>query len=239
MRIEKLREKIKKIRNYQNFRLYATGAIIFASLLIFTFLSQQIRILTAPPSSQSDYPVLAEIKDNGMASGRRLGIDELSINSDLAALVEIEKIYDISTVTYTPEKGSDDEEIMNKLGMGSISTERRRVDLKVKNIIKGEEKRKTISIWERKDDLYALPDFKPGDEFIFFMETYELMDGYVHTTIADGIYYLAQDNKVYPSRPTDLLAETSGMDYNEFKDRVKNHKSSEEIREENEKSIKS
>ena len=121
---------------------------------------------------------------------------------------------------------------MNKLGMESISNEKIRVDLRIKNIIKGEENRKTISIWERKDEWYILPKFEPGAEFIFFMDTYELMDGYVHTTIADGIYYLAQDNKVYPSRMSDLLAETSGMDYNEFKDRVKNHKSAEEIAEE-------
>ncbi len=229
MKIKALCEKI--IKN-KNFKIYLTALILLAVVFSSPILFKQIRIWTAPPSSQSDYPVLPEITGNPMASGRRLGLDELSYHSDLVALVEIEKIYDVSTVTYTPEEGSDDEEIMNKLGMESISNEKIRVDLRIKNIIKGEENRKTISIWERKDEWYILPKFEPGAEFIFFMDTYELMDGYVHTTIADGIYYLAQDNKVYPSRMSDLLAETSGMDYNEFKDRVKNHKSAEEIAEE-------
>lgn len=231
---ESINKKLSKLKKDKKFNLYAAAGM-FVLLILFVLLFQQIRIWTAPPSSQSDYPVLAEIKDSGFGVYFSLSLDELSYYSDLVALVEIEKIHDISTVTYTPEKGSEDEEIMNKLGMGSISNERRRVDLRVKNIIKGDEKKNIISIWEREDDLYALPDFKPGDRFIFFMETYELMDGYVHTTIAEGIYYLAQDNKVYPSRMSDLLAETSGMNYNEFKRRVKNHKSMEEIVAEKEK----
>ena len=234
MKIKALCEKI--IKN-KNFKIYLTALILLAVVFSSPILFKQIRIWTAPPSSQSDYPVLPDIKDIDFGSWHEATLDELSLESDLVALVEIEKIYDISTVTYTPEEGTSDKEIMDKLGMSDVSSEMRRVDLKVKNIIKGEEKRKTVSVWEHEDILYMLPDFKPGDEFIFFLGTYNLVDGYVHRTAAEGIYYLAQDNKVYPSRMTNLLAETSGMDYNEFKDRVKNHMTAEEIAVEREKAL--
>lgn len=227
---ESINKKLSKLKKDKNFNLYAAAGM-FVLLILFVLLFQQIRIWTAPPSSQSDYPVLPERKDDDMAMRRDVGIDELSARSDLVALVEIEKIYDISDVTYTPEEGSAEKDVMDKQGISSFSFKMRRVDLKVKTMIKGEEKRKTISVWEHEDLLYLLPEFKPGDEFIFFMLEYDSDGGYVHSN-SESIFYLAQDNKVYPARLTNLLSETSGMNYNDFKDRVKNHKPMDEIWEE-------
>lgn len=183
-----------------------------------------IRVATAPPSSQSDYPVLPPIPENPDSLGdssRPLDLDTMSILCDLVVEVTIGKTYDSQTVTYTPKAGSVDAAALEKLGMSSISNEETRVDLHIDRVLIGEESRKNISVWSTTSSLYYLPELKEGEKMILFLLNYNLVDGYV-VPCTEGYFYLAADDKVYPARVTREIEETSGMDYSEFRERVQN-----------------
>lgn len=156
------------------------------------------------PSSQSDYPVLKEFHHE--LEPNYSDLEKLAVKSDVVALVKVSETYDKQSFITAP----------------TVITDMRRVDVRVSELIRGEDKSDLLYVWQEMDYLPTLPELKKGDELILFLNFNSDFDGYTVMTPAEGYFYLAEDDKVYPARVTEKLKEVSGMNYMEFKKRVEN-----------------
>lgn len=185
------------------------GGVLLGVVVIIASIAlvQWVNVKMASESSRWDYPMLSEF-DYTLEDIEPLTLDELSAKSDIVALVEVNEVY-----------GSQ-----NFDNLSSVKS-LRQIDVKVKRFIKGRSLSRTISVWQNTELLHMVPKLRSGDEIIMFLHRDEELGEYRVTAPDEGYFYLAKDNKIYPARVTQELKEASGMDYGEFKSRVRSAKS--------------
>jgi len=168
------------------------------------------------PSSQSDYPALADIRTVS------------SFPSTLADQVEwADVIVDATVVqvlpdrvnTYVPEPGSAEEQINQKIGnTAPIIITLGAVQFTTNDVLKGTVSSPfTMTISDLAKG--CVPDWQPGDRMLLFL-TADTDGTFYSVSLQDAYWYVAKDQKIYPAVVTDKLKEYSGKGLGPFKSEI-------------------
>ncbi len=220
---ENIKDSIKRLRNHQNFRLYAAAVITFALLFAFTFLSRQIRIWTAPPSNQSDYEYF-NATHQYLSFTELYDLDYMSVVSDLVAEVTIGKIHDAQLIEYFCNPSYEGEPLEDR----KLKQRLVKIDIQIEDTIRGGTSDRITNTWVMKYGNLFDPGgmdqyLKTGDRMIIFFHKNGTLEGYAPTDFSYAFFHVSQDGKVYPVSD-EVPSEYSGMKISEFKRRIRNAK---------------
>lgn len=169
------------------------------------------------PSSQSDYP---QLEPPEFVMTAELDLAEIVSESTLVIDGIVEEVLPIETRVYTPEKGSAEEAIHDKIGVKKDTYDVRPIKLKINKTLKGTISQSTVTMYLTPIQLDCTPAFQKGDRLIFMLSEYD-GEGYATTTLQDSFYYVASDGKVYPAMMTKKLTGYSGMALSAFEKEIK------------------
>ena len=186
------------------------GAIALLSVCII------ILCVFFPPSgkssSQSDYPVL---EDSPFAISRDLEFPRYVTSSDLIVDATVRQVLPEMSEVYVPEEGSPEQKIQEQQGLGDYVFEHRPIELEIHDVWTGSVDSPTLTLRITAEEYQSVPDFQPGDRLIFFLSYVQGI--YYLSDPRGGLYYVAFDDKVYPTFLFETIKEYSGKKVGDFK----------------------
>ena len=185
----------------------AAAALLLAACAVSAALAKPL----LKASSQSDYP---ELHTPTFALMVDLSFPEYVDCAELIVDATVEEVLPEKTVTYTPEPGSGEEKEQEKWGTEYVF-QQLVFKLKVNEVWAGTLDSDSVTLYIPPLLQDSVPDFQPGDRMVFFLET--LHDGYSPSSTKGSIYYIAHDNKIYPTLLADTLEDYSGKRLRDFK----------------------
>lgn len=189
-------------------KIFFTWCFAFALLLLFslTYVHPDAIRTDVPPSSQDDYPLLPEDQTNSYMVYP--SFERLNQSSEVVFRGTI--VEDLGSTELSFDEGF----------RYPISFEMERYRVRVDDVIRGV--METEVIVER-NAMYSpsSPELKEGTSLIFFAYQ-NARDMYVPQGDF-GYYYVAEDNRVYPTRVNDQTRSYSGMSLLAFKKEVRTY----------------
>lgn len=189
-------------------KIFFTLCFVFALLLLFsiTYVHPDAIRTDVPPSSQADYPLLPEDQTNAYMVYPSFE----SLNQSSEVVFRGTVVEDLGSTELSFDEGL----------RYPLSFEMERYRVRVDDVIRGI--METEVIVER-NAMYSpsSPELKEGTSLIFFAYK-NARDMYVPQGDF-GYYYVAEDNKVYPTRVNDQTRSYSGMSLLAFKKEVRTY----------------
>ncbi|HIS68151.1 MAG TPA: hypothetical protein IAA58_02110 [Candidatus Gallacutalibacter stercoravium] len=167
------------------------------------------------PSSQDDYPELPFPPNIHYRTP-----DLAMVVNDATLIVDatVDEVKPVENRVFVPEEGTGEKAIYDKQGISSSTYQVQPIYLTVNEKLMGTDDSKRILMYIRHIQIGCMPNFQPGDRFIFVLREYE--DGYRTIAIHEGIYYVAADDKVYPARVSEKTRSHSGQSLSSFKSEI-------------------
>lgn len=160
------------------------------------------------PSSQEDYPVL-EAPRVGYKNGLRgMSLQELQMRSDVAAVCTVREV----SAPLRLYSFRDEEE--------SSCPERIRIRLHVDEVLSGDPGGREILLWQDVKTLKYQPKPAYGDQFVLFLKSFYIREGYEVVSNYSSWWYLSWDKKVYPAHVIPQVQDYSGMPLEQFRGAV-------------------
>lgn len=166
----------------------------------------------AKSSSQADYP---ELYAPAFGITVDLTFPEYVANAELIVDATVAEVLPEKTVTFVPEEGSPEQKEQEKWGTGDYVYKHLPIKLNVNDVWAGNLETSSVTFYITPLMADSVPDFKPGDRMVFFLAT--LNDGYGPSTTKGSLYYVASDDKIYPTLLSDTLKDYSGKKLGDFK----------------------
>lgn len=190
---------------------------ICVSAIVSSFGSNSIKA-----SKQSDYPILPD-------SGSLVtfiyfnSLEMLTQYSDLVIEGTVGSALPFETTTYFPPNGTAESAILNKTGQSGYQITKYAIKITINDTMKGKANKNEIVLYRSSITIDAEPQLTQGEKLMFFLHKDSSSEGYIIMAVHEGYFYIAADNKVYPSEVTKGLKSTSGMYVDKFKQDVRSY----------------
>lgn len=182
-------------------------ALLIALTFCATYIHPDAIRTDVPPSSQDDYPILPEDQSGALRSPTTF--EQLNRNSEV-----------VFRGTVMEELGT--QELNWDEGFRyPLRFEFEKFRVRVDDVIRGSIEREIIL---ERNTMYtpSSPALKAGTDMLFLV--YQSDRGTYFPSNGDlGYYYIAEDNRVYPTRVNDMTRAYSGMSLLDFKKEVRTY----------------
>ncbi|MFQ9873125.1 MAG: hypothetical protein ACLRVT_09110 [Oscillospiraceae bacterium] len=102
----------------------------------------------------------------------------------------------------------------------SSCPERIRIRLHVDEVLSGDPGGREILLWQDVKTLKYQPKPAYGDQFVLFLKSFYIREGYEVVSNYSGWWYLSWDKKVYPAHVIPQIQDYSGMPLEQFRSAV-------------------
>ena len=189
-------------------KIFFSLCLVFAIQLIFcvTYVHPDAIRTDVPPSSQADYPLLPEDQTNSYMVYPSFE----SLNQSSEVVFRGTVVEDLGSTELSFDEGFQ----------YPISFEMERYRVQVEDVIRGAIENEVIV---ERNAMYSpsSPELEEGTTLIFF--AYKNARNMYVPQGDFGYYYVAEDNRVYPTRVNDQTRSYSGMSLLEFKREVRTY----------------
>lgn len=182
--------------------VFGGWAVLIVVTVFLCRLGSAVGALAVSPSSQRDFPTAPDYPDDGLLCRLMPDLRQSVYYGDWIVWGKVTGCG--SEVSYTVRPGM-------KLWKAYP------VYVTVLECIKGTNPGGRITVWIESTEREYLPEFRPGEEFMFFLRRFYPREGYQLCLGAEGIHYVSWDRRMYPVNPSIKLAPTAGIPVWEFR----------------------